>query len=68
MHSKRAGMPNFDLFIVKLKGGEPERVTYDEMFDGFPMFSPDGKKLVFCANRGGKKFGETNVFICDWKP
>ena len=35
-------------------------------FDGFPMFSPDGKKLVFGSNRNAKTEGETNVFVADW--
>jgi Tol biopolymer transport system component len=35
-------------------------------FDGFPMFSPDGKKLVFATNRWGKVPGETNLFVVDW--
>ena len=35
-------------------------------FDGFPMFSPDGKKLVFASNRNASRPGETNVFIADW--
>ena len=43
-----------------------EQVTYNETFDGFPMFSPDGKKLVFASNRNAKARGETNVFIADW--
>src|SRR4029079_9450779 len=33
---------------------------------GFPMFSPDGKKLVFASNRNAKTQGDTNVFIADW--
>src|SRR5919107_2872699 len=32
---------NFDLYLVNLDGTGLERVTYDESFDGFPMFSPD---------------------------
>jgi len=28
--------------------------------------TPDGKKLVFTANRNAAKDGDTNVFIADW--
>ena len=59
---------NFDLYLVDSRtGGEPVPVTRDKDFDGFPMFSPDGKWLVFCANRGGKVEGETNIFLAEWK-
>src|SRR5439155_7756923 len=40
---------NFDLYLVPVAGGEPVPVTRDPDFDGFPMFSPDGRWLVFCA-------------------
>jgi Tol biopolymer transport system component len=43
-----------------------ERLTVYEGFDGFPMFSPDGGKLVFASNRNGRQPGETNIFIADW--
>ena len=43
-----------------------EQVTFDADFDGFPMFSPDGKKLVWASNRNAKTRGETNLFIADW--
>ena len=35
-------------------------------FDGFPMFSSDGKHLVFASNRNQQKPGDTNIFIADW--
>lgn len=58
---------NFDLFMVSAEdGGNMERITYSGGFDGFPMFSPDGKKLVWASNRNGKARGETNVFVADW--
>ena len=60
------GQPNFDLWLINVDGTGLERVTYNESFDGFAMFSPDGKKLVFCSNRHGSTPGETNVFIADW--
>jgi Tol biopolymer transport system component len=43
-----------------------ERITFNDTFDGFPMFSPDGKKLVFASNRNAKTRGDTNIFIADW--
>jgi len=58
--------PNFDLALINLDGTGLERVTFHETFDGFPMFSPDGKKLVFASNRNAAKPGDTNVFIADW--
>jgi len=58
---------NFDLYLVDVKGGEPVPITRDTEFDGFPMFSPDEKWLVFASNRGGKVRGETNLFLAEWK-
>ena len=63
---------DFDIYLMKLdaKTNEPtgpaQRVTTNPTFDGFPMFSPDGKKLVFSSNRHHTTDGETNVFIADW--
>jgi Tol biopolymer transport system component len=59
---------NFDLWTVRTDGTGLERITYNPTFDGFPMFSPDGKRLVFCSNRHNAKPGETNVFVADWIP
>jgi TolB protein len=61
-------MGNFELYTVDLNGEHLERITYNPTFDGFPMFSPDGKKLVFASNRFAKQpHGETNIFIADWQ-
>ncbi len=43
-------------------------ITYSDGFDGFPMFSPDGKKLVWASNRNAKAPHETNIFIGEWVP
>lgn len=56
----------FDLYMVALDGSGEERITYHSTFDAFPMFSPDGKKLVWASNRYSAQRGETNVFIADW--
>jgi Tol biopolymer transport system component len=64
--NKQRRQPNFDLAVVNIDGTGLERVTFNDSFDGFPMFSPDGKKLVFASNRNDANPGDTNVFIADW--
>jgi Tol biopolymer transport system component len=51
---------------VNVDGTGLEQVTFNDTFDGFPMFSPDGTKVVFASNRFAAKEGDTNVFIADW--
>jgi len=58
---------NFDLYVVNVDGTGLEQVTFSDKFDGFPMFSPDGTKLIFASNRNSASEGETNLFIADWK-
>ena len=63
---------NFDLYLIDVEqaeGGdaEAERVTYHDEFDGFPMFTRDGKQLVFASNRHHAADGDTNVFVADWQ-
>ncbi|HEX6809990.1 MAG TPA: hypothetical protein VF384_00080 [Planctomycetota bacterium] len=57
---------NFDLFLISEDGSGLEQVTFHQEFDSFPMFSPDGRHLVFASNRYGKVEGETNLFIAEW--
>src|SRR5207237_6247831 len=55
----------FALYLVNVDGSELERITWADSFASFPMFSRDGKRLVFTANRGtGPR--EQNVFVADW--
>lgn len=65
---------DFDLYLVDVDGtGEPERVTFSEGFDGFPVFSPDHRSrdgarrwLVWGSNRNNELENETNIFIAEW--
>jgi Tol biopolymer transport system component len=67
---------NFELYLVDVETGDLERVTHFERkregarrsddFDGFPMFTRDGTRLVFCSNRFNDIANETNVFVADW--
>lgn len=60
-------MPVFNLYMMNLDGTGIEQITYGETFDGFPMWSNDGKKFIWCSNRFGPKLHSTNIFIADWK-
>ena len=58
--------PNFDLFLINRDGTGLEQITFDEGFDGFPMFTNDAKHLIWASSRNAKAETETNVFIADW--
>ena len=63
------GGRNFDLYLVDSEAGPdqvPVRVTHSPVFESFPMFSPDGRMLVFASNRNADKPGDTNLFIARW--
>jgi Tol biopolymer transport system component len=52
--------------MIDIDGKNLEQITYDSFFDSFPMFSPDGKKIIFSSNRNNGGTRETNLFIADW--
>ena len=57
---------DFDLYMINLDGSGFERVTFTADFDGFPVFSPDGRWLVWGSNRNLAHEGNTNLFIAEW--
>ncbi|MEJ2182007.1 MAG: hypothetical protein P8Y66_00615 [Nitrospirota bacterium] len=57
---------NFELYIMKDDGTGLVRITHNDVFDSFPMFSPDGRKLVFASNRNPAKPRATDIYIADW--
>jgi Tol biopolymer transport system component len=62
------GRPSFHLYLVSEDGTGLERLTVEGHFNSFPMFSPDGKRLVWVSDRYAKEPGEFNVFLADWIP
>ena len=56
------GSSNDDIWLSSADGKEPKRVTDFDGQDGSPMFSPDGRKLYYVTESGGKP-GCANVVM-----
>lgn len=64
-HEYKRGFP-FNMYTLNPDGSHLQKISRDKGFDAFPMFSPDGKKIVFCSNRNNGGTRDTNIFIADW--
>lgn len=65
--SSHSRMPNFDLYRIHPDGSDLQRISTSPVFEGFPMWSYDGKYLIFASNRGEQKNPyETNIFLAEW--
>lgn len=63
---------NFDLWTMDVEstdttfqGGKVERITFHEKADILPVFSPDGKQLMWTSTR--TEDGSSQLWIADWK-
>ena len=63
---KNPGGRFFDLYMMNVDGSGLKQITYGDHFNSFPMFTEDGKKLVFVSNRNATERYEFNVFLADW--
>ncbi|HEV8540523.1 MAG TPA: hypothetical protein VGQ60_05115 [Nitrospiraceae bacterium] len=71
LHGKTAapaGRPTFHLYLVGDDGTGLEQITFSGGFNSFPMFSPDGTRLVWISDRNARDRGEFNIFLADWVP
>jgi Tol biopolymer transport system component len=54
------------MYLMDLAGNNIEKISRDKGFDAFPMFSPDGKRIMFSSNRNNGGTRDTNLFVADW--
>lgn len=64
-HTATRGFP-FTLYLMNTDGTGLEQVSFSDRFDAFPVFSPNGKYLVFSSNRASGASRETNLFLAEW--
>jgi len=62
------GGRTFAIYMVNTDGSGLQKITHSNTFEAFPMFSNDGKKIVFASNRrvDRQPSRETNIFVADW--
>jgi Tol biopolymer transport system component len=46
-------MSSHDIWLIDSPRGVPRRFTFDPAFEAYPVWSPDGSRLVFASNRKG---------------
>lgn len=71
-HSDPNARPNYDLWLMKydvvegqLRPGRIERVTDHPGADVLPVFSPDGRRLMWTASRGADR--SSQLWIADFR-
>jgi eukaryotic-like serine/threonine-protein kinase len=47
------GTYNQDVWLVDLRSGASTRFTFDPSINSNPVWSPDGKRVIFASSRGG---------------
>ncbi len=53
--------PNMEIFSAAVDGSHVRRLTFSKGYDAECSFSPDGRQIVFCSDRGGNP----NLYIMD---
>jgi Tol biopolymer transport system component len=49
----RVASGTLDLYVVSAAGGEPKRLTFDNLDISYPVWTPDGRSIVFRSARPG---------------
>ncbi|MFO0972135.1 MAG: hypothetical protein U1A27_01675 [Phycisphaerae bacterium] len=58
------GHQNYEVYLLNVDTGKLARLTYHDGFDGLPVFSADGKKMMWTSKRGPD--GTSQIFAADF--
>jgi Tol biopolymer transport system component len=55
---------NYELFLMRADGTRKTRITFTEGADVLPVFSPDGRYLLWSSKRNGQT---TQIYVAKFK-
>ena len=50
---------------MNLVTGEMKNLTNDQSFDGWPAWSPDGRRIAFASNRANVAFEAFDIYVAN---
>lgn len=65
-HSDPSKRPNYDLYWMNLETGKKIRLTTNPGADVLPVFSPDGRQIMWTSTRAEDR--SSQLFIADFTP
>jgi Tol biopolymer transport system component len=65
-HSNPTVRPNYDLWWLNVDTGKKVRLTFAPGADVLPVFSPDGKQLMWTSTRDGRQ--PAQLYLADFIP
>lgn len=58
------GHAHYEVYLMEVASGLQHRLTHNPSFDGLPVFSLDGQKLMWTSKRGPDQTSQ--IFIADF--
>jgi Tol biopolymer transport system component len=65
-HANPIVRPNYDLYWMNIDTGRKVRITHAPGADVLPVFSPDGRKLMWTSTRDGRQ--SPQLYLADFTP
>jgi TolB protein len=56
---------NSEVFWMDLATGETRNLTRDQAYDGWPAWSPDGRRIAFASNRANREFEAFDIYVAE---
>jgi TolB protein len=54
---------NSEVYWMNLATGERRNITANQAYDGWPAWSPDGKRIAFASNRANTEFEAFDIYV-----